>query len=102
TSPCRTAVSRYPALWSPDLPRCPKAPRLPNLPHAGIVTCDNRDFIDSRTTGFCFYGRHHADYPEHCPACLCAPPPPRSHLFRYSARRAPTPDRTLRYLLGCP
>ena len=42
----RTAVSRYPALWSPDLPRYPKVPRLPNLPHPCIVTCDNRGFID--------------------------------------------------------
>ena len=41
--PCRTAVSRYPALWSPDLPRC-QAPRLPDLPHAAIVTCDNSVF----------------------------------------------------------
>src|SRR5690606_41566759 len=48
----RAAVSRYPALWSPDLPRYQKIPRLPSLPCIDIVadasqqtdlgaTCDN-------------------------------------------------------------
>ncbi len=32
-----TAVSRYPALWSPDLPRCEDTPRLPSLPCVDIV-----------------------------------------------------------------
>src|SRR5690606_2263226 len=33
----RTAVSRYRARWSPDLPRCLSAPRSPDLPRDGIV-----------------------------------------------------------------
>jgi len=40
----RTAVSRYPALWSPDLPRYLSIARLPSLPRMVIVvarTCDN-------------------------------------------------------------
>ena len=32
-----TVVNRYPALWSPDLPRRPRAPRLPSLPCHDIV-----------------------------------------------------------------
>src|SRR5690606_37678412 len=34
--PGRAAVSRYPALWSPDLPRY-DVPRLPGLPCPAIV-----------------------------------------------------------------
>jgi ABC transport system ATP-binding/permease protein len=39
-----TAVNRYPALWSPDLPRYLSVARLPSLPRVTIVdarTCDN-------------------------------------------------------------